>query len=144
MCPDGWRRRFDISPATHTRPRPRSSASRSATASCVTERMRGAGPARSIPSLTVLALSAGDEGLEHLPALQQLERVVELRIRAQLAFLHLGRLGTRGRRLSGSRRRRGLPAVLSLFDALPLVLEVTRQVRLAQQRRIVALLGLRE
>src|SRR5262249_27069398 len=35
-----------------------------------------------------LRVALGDEGLEHLPALEQLERAIELRVGAELAFLH--------------------------------------------------------
>src|SRR5262249_56608436 len=97
-------------------------------ASSLTVRMRAAAPARSItapsaappsprhgrgsadrpssPPTRVACASAlpfapGDERLEDLPALQQLERVVELRVGAELAFLDVrhvgGRLPGRGR-----------------------------------------------
>src|SRR5207249_1761998 len=84
-CPEGARRRFEISPATHTLPTPPSSASRTSAASWVTVRMRGAGSARSIARAYISPFAARHEGLEDLPALEQLEGVVELRVGAELA-----------------------------------------------------------
>src|SRR5262245_21998688 len=92
-----------------------SSRSRTSAASWVTVRMRGAVPGRSITARRRSALAPGDGGLEDLPAHQELEGVIELRIRAELALLHvrghglgrgLSRAGGRGRRL------RQLPALL--------------------------------
>src|SRR5581483_1856548 len=47
------------------------------------------------------AVATRDEGLEDLPALQELERVVELRVGAELAFLDVQQDGFRWR-LSGA------------------------------------------
>src|SRR5262245_1186715 len=115
----------------------RSRTSRSWAASCVTVRIRGAGPARSIGA-GGSPVAAGDEGLEDLPALQQLEGVIELRIGTELAFLDVGR------RLVAGGRRRGVGADVAVAVPGLLLLEVPRQVGLAQQRRVRLVRGLGE
>src|SRR2546426_7998385 len=137
MCPEGARRRFEISPATHTLPTPPSSAARTRAASWVTVRMRGAGSARSIARAYISPFAARDEGLEDLPALEQLERVVELRVGAELALLDVGRHAL-GWGLPGGA---GLAVLAFLLLALPAA-QVARQVRLAQQRAVAAFVAL--
>src|SRR5207249_11075990 len=100
---EGAGRRFEISPATHTLPTPPSSASRTSAASWVTVRTRGAGSARSIARAYISPFAARHEGLEDLPALEQLERVVELRVGAELTLLDV-RCRAHGRRLPGGDR----------------------------------------
>src|SRR5262249_4548650 len=122
---------------THSGPMPPSTRSRTRAASCVTVRMRGAGPGRSITRLPRgSSLAARDERLEDLPALEQLESVIELWIGAELAFLDVRGDGL-GRRLAGARRGgRGLlrfPALLLALLRLRTT-EVAREVRLAEQR----------
>src|SRR5262245_42680676 len=85
-------------------------------------------PRRSLGSELILC----DEGLEDLPALQELEPAVELRVGAELTLLHaLGRdVGGVGLVLVEVLRRRLLPLGM---------LEVAREIRLAQRRRPRAL-----
>src|SRR5207244_11257921 len=101
--------------------------------------MRGAGSARSIARAYISPFAARHEGLEDLPALEQLERVVELRVGAELALLDVRRRPL-GRPLSGGR---GLALLPFPPFGLPAA-QVARQVRLAQQRAIAALVALGE
>src|SRR5207244_826957 len=123
-------RRLEISPATQTLPTPPSSVSRTSAASWVTVRTRGAGSARSIARAYISPFAARHEGLEDLPALEQLERVVELRVGAELALLDVRRRPL-GRPLSGGRGLALLPFPLFGLPAAP----VPRPVRLAQRAR---------
>src|SRR5207247_1807848 len=134
--PSAPRRAFSCSKAGWSAPRPRGSAVR--TASWVTVRMRGAGSARSIARAYISPFAARDEGLEDLPALEQLERVVELRVGAELALLDVGRHAL-GRGLPGGARLAVLAFLLLALRAA----QVARQVRLAQQGA-VALVALGE
>src|SRR5438034_8017350 len=90
--------------------------------------MRGAGSARSIARAYISPFAARDEGLEDLPALEQLERVVELRVGAELALLDVGRHAL-GRGLPGGARLAVLAFLLLALRAA----QVTGPVRLAQQ-----------
>src|SRR5207248_2147957 len=75
------------------------------------------------------AVPARDERLEDLPALQELERVVELRVGSELALLDVDRALAR----PAARTVVTLPRRPRLAIALR-VLEMPRQVRLAQER----------
>src|SRR5262249_54009988 len=128
-----------------TSPTSPSRTSRRRVASWLTVRIRGAAPARSITGVRAdrgaprSPFPARDEGLEDLPALQELERMVELRVRPELALVHV--------RVDRLRR---CPVVVLVFLALRLgalalgVLEVARQVRFAQERRVLRLVALGE
>src|ERR1051326_1445163 len=123
---------------------PPSTRSRTSAASWLTVRMRGAGPGRSITRLPGSSLAARDERLEHLPALEELEGVIELRIRAELAFLDV-RGDRLGRRLAGARAGGGrlrLPALLLAVLRLRSA-EMARGIGLAEEGR-GGLVGLRE
>src|SRR5439155_75605 len=102
-------------------------------------RTRGAGSARSIARAYISPFAARHEGLEDLPALEQLERVVELRVGAELALLDVRRRPLGGAPSAG----RGLALLPFLVFTLPAA-QVARQVRLAQQRAIAALVALGE
>src|SRR5437867_13081497 len=106
--------------------------------------MRGAGPARSITRGPGSPFPPRDERLEDLPALQQLERAVELRIGPELAFLHLHLDVARHLTRPGRLRVAGPPAApLALPVAPPGPIEVMGRVGLAAGRRVTGVGALR-